>query len=765
MESCNQFAIKASARHSAVLRTVILAGSLGLAFNASAAVSPAAAYGQLPIRFEPNVGQAAAPVKYLAHEAGYSVALTEQGAVLGLGHDSASRATLKLSLDGAAANPQMKAERQQASVSNYFVGNDSSKWHSDVANFGAVRYQQVYPGIDWVVYGNPQQLEYDLVVAPNADPRQVKLHIDGADRLVLDTNGDLIVEARGQTLRQLKPVVYQTAANGERQSVDSHYVLDQGQLTVALGDYDRSRELVIDPSFAYSTYIGGSMTGDVTSVAVDASGNAYLFGNTSSSDFPLVNPLQATNVNAEGSTFIAKMNASGSALVYSTYFGGSGDNQASAIAVDSSGNVYVAGKTSSTDFPTLNAFQGINKEFQNSYTGFVAKLNSTGSKLLYSTYLGGSGNPSSYDQGDEITALAVDKSGDAYVGGYTDSADFPTKTPFQATNNANVNQYGVRNTNGFVTKLSTTGSSLVYSSYLGGSGSQGKSWEQMGDQVWGLTIDASGNAYAVGSTSSLDFPIVSAYQSTNKAVNAGAPMTGFVSKISSTGKSLTFSTFLGGTGGTAQYGDSVRAVAVDSSNNVYVTGVVASTDFPTVNAYQRTNKTSTQGYTGFVTKLASTGRSLSYSTYLGGSGGNGTAGYTVVMGDYAFGIAVNNSGNAYVTGRTSSQDFPVSHAIQSVNNAAALGGNNAFVTELSTTGSTLVYSTYLGGSNTVPPKMHTLHSDWGNGIAVDSSGNAYVVGTTGSSNFPTYNAYQSTNPTASGTSGVTQTGFVTKIKP
>ena len=775
----NRFAMTAAAFQAAQFRAAILAIGVGVAASAhadsqqaptpvgtKASVDAAAngrvadTYGKLPIRFEPNVGQAPAAVKYLAHEAGYSVALTEQGAVLGLGQ-AKDQATLQLALAGAAANPVMVAERRQSSISNYFIGSDSTKWHSDVTNYAAVRYQQVYPGIDWVVYGNPQQLEYDLVVAPNADAGHIKLKIDGADSLALDENGDLLVKARGQTVKQLKPVVYQTAADGRRQAVDSHYVIDDNQVAFALGDYDRSRELIIDPAFAYSTYLGGSTGGQVKSIAIDTAGNAYLFGNTTASDFPTVNPIQSTNkATAGATTWVAKMNAAGNGLIYSTYLGGSSTSDASGgIAIDSSGNVYVAGTTQDYDFPVVNAFQSTNNIPQgNQGTGFVAKLNASGNALVYSTYLGGS-DP----EGDTAFGIAVDHQGEAIVVGNTHAADFPLMHPFQSVNKAVYNPAnGYRNSNGFVTKFNASGKGLVYSTYLGGSGNQNvvdpitgqPSPGGAGDSANAVAVDSSGNAYVVGFTASPDFPTLNPFQSTNNVVANGLEQTGFVTKLNASGSALVFSTYLGGSG--VHIGDSAGSVALDSSNNVYVTGSTDSLDFPLANPNQSNNKSSTQGFTAFLSKLSSSGRQMVYSTYLGGSGGGGTN----IIGDYGYKVAVDGLGDAFVAGLTSSTGFPTANSVQGQNNAKGIGGDNGFVTEFGPTGNLMVYSTYLGGSGTATVAFN--RSDWINGMAVDSVGNAYVVGATGSSNFPTYNPFQATNLAISST-GPLETGFVTKI--
>ena len=430
-------------------------------------------YGNLPIRFEVNVGQAPSEIEYLARGNGYTVALTEQAAILGLRPVAAPQnrarstdpapatpaspppARLRLSLLHARPQPPLQPERQQTSVSNYFVGNDRTKWHSNIANYAAVRYERIYPGIDWVVYGNPRQLEYDFVVAPRSDPRQIALRIDGAQSVSLDDNGDLLVKVRDVTLRQLKPVVYQSADDGARHNIEGRYVLTHRQVAFALGPYDHSRQLIIDPTFVYSTYLGGSGRDAATGVAVDNEGNAYVAGATTSTDFSTVNPLQASNHSAStgypGNAFIFKLNAAGSALIYSTYLGGSGNDTANGIAVDSAGNVYVTGSTTSTDFPTVAPFQAANHATSPSHypaNAFITKLNPSGSALVYSTYLGGSGPKGSSVQADTANAIAVDESGNAYVAGATGSTDFPTLNPFQAVNNTGGSVIG---SNAFIT--------------------------------------------------------------------------------------------------------------------------------------------------------------------------------------------------------------------------------------------------------------------------------------------------------------------------
>jgi hypothetical protein len=692
------------------------AASSGFA-TATTASSSAASYGKLPLRFEPNLGQAPASVQYLARAGGYGLGLTCNGALLRFtANKNAQPAQLSLSWVQARRSLSLRPEQPQPSHSNYFIGKDASGWHRGVANYGAVRYEQLYPGIDWLVYGNPQQLEYDLVLAPQADPRQIRLRIGGVRRLELDAQGDLLLQTGQGTLRQLKPVVYQLAADGARQAVEARYLLNRRrEISFALGAYDHSRPLVIDPVLAYSTYLGGSADDYAEAIAVDGKGSAYVTGYTTSSDFPTTASLQpksgggsAPDTVCACDAFVAKLNADGSALEYATYLGGSGDDYAQAIALDSGGAAYVAGYTGSTDFPTSHAEQSANA---GGADAFVAKLSADGSTLVYSSYLGGS-------QADIAQAIAVDDSGSAYVAGYTFSTDFPTvpaasgllglgssgPSPAQAANGGGYDA--------FISKFSADGTALSYSTYLGGSGD---------DYAYAVAVDGSGSAYVTGDTTSTDFPTASPLQ----AANADNYDT-FVAKLSADGTALAYSTYLGGF-----ENDHARAIAVDSAGSAYLAGYTVSTNFPTAAPVQKANAGQ---YDAYVSKLSTKGNSLVYSTYLGGSGD-----------DYATAIAVDGSGNAYVAGYTASGDFPTVSPSQ----AAYAGGNyDAFVAEIGAGGSPLAWSTYLGGSG----------DDYGYGVAMDGSGNAYVAGYTTSTDFPAAAPLQKAS--AGGNDA-----FVTKLGP
>jgi hypothetical protein len=737
------------------------------------------AYGKLPLSFEINRGQTDSQVKFLSRGSGYSLFLTGNEAVLSLRKGSRQskvesrrsgrplsvvrrqleRATdlfpalvapppgaapsladatdngprtkdevLRMKLVG--ANPQAKVSglEELPGKSNYFIGNDPKKWRTNVPNYAKVEYVSVYPGVDLVYYGNQGKLEYDFVVQPGADPRQIVLdvgavlvtvpqareHPQGAP-LRVDGKGDLVVHTNGGEVVFHKPVIYQpttynelrTTNGGGRDLVQGQYVLrGHNRIAFQLANYDRSRPVVIDPTLAYSTYLGGSGTDGGSGVAVDASGNAYVTGTTDSVNFPATaGAFQTTygggSVNYAGDAFVTKLNATGSALLYSTYLGGSDGDGGSGIAVDSAGNAYVSGSTFSSDFPTTaGAFQ---TTLNGVIDAFVTKLNATGSALLYSTYLGGS----SYDEGH---AIAVDTSDSAYVTGLTESPNFPiTSGAFQTT-------FLGGYSDAFVSKLNSAGSALLYSTYLAGSDIE------IG---YGIALDASGNAYVTGQTYSTNFPTTAgAFQTTlNGVIDA------FVTKLNAAGSSLIYSTYLGGSGLETGYG-----VAVDSSGNAYVAGDTSSSNFPTtLGAFQTTFGGGSDD--AFLTKLNVAGSDLVYSTYLGGSGE-----------DFANDMAIDPAGNSYATGFTYSSDLPTTpDAFQTTYG----GGGDAFVSKLSAAGSALLYSTYTGGSD--------YDEAWG--IAVDASGNAYVTGDASSTNFPaTSGAFQTTY-------GGGSDAFVAKVSP
>ncbi|HEY6352370.1 MAG TPA: SBBP repeat-containing protein [Candidatus Angelobacter sp.] len=605
--------------------------------------------------------------------------------------------------------------------SNYFIGNDPDRWRTNVVNYAKVQYENIYDGVDLVYYGNRRQLEYDFVVEPGAMPSQIRLLLslpkDASGKCVhLDKNGDLATSTEtGQVLLR-RPYVYQSlddkGARATKEIGGRYVVLSTKKLrdacSVTLGfqleRYRHTRPVIIDPVLVYSTYLGGTSTDIGTAIAVDATGSTYVTGVTASPNFPFQGGVQATR-SAKGDVFVTKLDPSGLSIVYSTFLGGSFFNQGNGIAVDGAGNAYITGVTFTQDFPvTAGSFQ------TNGPTGaqsaFVTKLNPTGSALVYSTYLDGRINSAG-------NGIAVDAAGSAYVTGNTDSPDFPLMNPVQSVFAGGSNIGG----DVFVSKLTPDGAALIFSTYLGGSS------EDIG---LGIAVDRAGNAYVAGRTQSPDFPTSSgAFQRTF----GGDLLDAFVAKFDPAG-SLIYSTFLGGSAI-----DLAHAVAADSEGNAYVGGVTGSTNFPLTPGSLQTTFTGTGD--AFISKLNPSGSALIYSTLLAG---NNTSRVRA--------MAVDGSGNVYVTGMTDSGDFPTACPTQ------PLGGGgtfDAFVSVLNQSGSGLLFSTFVGGDS----------QDIGLGIALDapSSPSIYITGETNSTNFPTENPLQSVFQ------GGDLDAFVTKITP
>jgi hypothetical protein len=692
------------------------------------------------LRFEPNQGQTDARVKYLSRGLGYSLFLTSSEAVLALRKSAAQRKSsktapevLRIGLVGANSQARVEGEEKLSGRSNYLIGNDPKKWRTNVPAFGKVWYRDIYPGIDLIYYGASQhQLEYDFVVAPNADPKAIGLRFEGADRLALNENGDLIVRLKGggQVIHHA-PIVYQQLG-GSRHIVSGRCVLRSANaIGFEVAAYDRSRPLYIDPTLVYSTYLGGSGNGSfgdfAKGIAVDANGFAYIAGEADSANFPTTaSAFQTTNKAfsmSEVNAFITKLKTDGSGLVYSTYLGGSSGDLAGGIAVDANGDAYVVGQATSKDFPvTTGAFQTTQNGIQNA---FISKLKPDGSGLVYSTFLGGSGN----DMGH---AIAIDSSGFAYVTGEISSTNFPTTAgAFQTTNHAASNL-----DNAFVTKLKADGSGLVYSSYLGGNAAN------LGDAGFAIAVDASGFAYLTGGTGSTNFPTTTgAFQLTIKG-----PENAFVTKVSTDGTALSYSTYLGGNSD-----DFGQGIAVDSAGSAYVAGATGSTTFPTTPGAFQTTRATGSSQNAFVSKLKPDGTGLVYSTYLGGS----------IKSDFAQGIAIDSMGLAYVTGAAFSNNFPLtSDAIQTTNNAFNNHGSNAFVTKLKADGTGLIFSTYFGGSG-ISISSSSGEGDKALGIAIDSAPSMYIAGFTFSTDFPTTaHAFQTTD---NGATNKAANSFVSKI--
>jgi hypothetical protein len=671
-----------------------------------------------PCIFEANQGQLAPQVKFISRDSGYNLFLTPTEAVMSFrrqktngkkqewevpqptaDQEPSANDVLTMKLSGANPGPKITGLERQPSVSNYFIGNDPVRWRTNVPGYAKVKYENVYPGVDMTYYGNQQNLEYDFIVAPGADPAQIRLGFEGADEIGIDSQGDLVLHTAGGEVRQREPIVYQEQ-NGKRSEISGRYALIQNpkykirdwEVGLEIGAYDRSRPLIIDPVLAYSTYFGGGGNEEGNSITVDSTGNVYLTGFTDSINFPLANPSQPNLGDGPQDAFVVKLDPSGTRLLYSTYLGGNGQDNGTSIAVDQAGNAYIAGFTDSTNFPVRNALQTTNR---GSFNAFVVKLDPAGS-ILNSTLFGGT-------IGDYASSIAVDAAGSVYVAGIATSPDLPMAGAIQPQTGGLVDAY--------VVKIDPSGNRLVYSTYLGGLGIEGAS---------SIAVDSAGNVYLTGLTSSPNFRTVNALQ----AAHGGGLFDAFVAKLNPSGTQLVYSTYLGGSGD-----DRAFRIAVDTAGSAYVVGDTNSTNFPVANAAQRANGGSADA---FVAKLNPSGSKLVYSTYLGGSGiDGGTA------------IAVDAAGSAYVAGFTASTNFPVANPIQ-----ATFGGSyDGFVARLSTSGSALDYSTYLGGNGV----------DSAFGVASDSAGSVYVMGVTASTNFPVANAFQKTN--AGGTADL----FIAKI--
>jgi uncharacterized repeat protein (TIGR02543 family) len=652
-------------------------------FSQSPALNPD--FGKIPLYFIPNRGQVDEKALFYAKTSRYTLWLTREGLVF----DSA-RKTKKGSVEdfnydrdvsrlvfiNANQNPEIIPVAQNEHKVNYLIGNDKSKWRTNIPTSSSVLYRKLYPHIDLKVYGIEKQIEYDFVVKPGGEVSDISFEYKDVEKTRVDKESNLVVKTKFGKFEHAKPVCYQVIG-GERIEIKAKFKKKENNTYgFKVKKYNKNHELIIDPLvLVYSTYLGGSDRDKVFDIAVDSEGAAYVTGSTRSTDFPTQNPIQGTLVRNDA--FIAKVNAAGNALIYSTYLGGSDNERGEGIAVDSEGAAYVIGKTDSEDFPTQSSFQETRVGGDDA---FIAKVNASGNALIYSNYLGGT----DYEIGQDV---AVNLDGTAYVIGKTLSADFPTQNPIQGSHEGGWDI--------FIAKVNAAGNALIYSTYLGGSDS---------DSGNGIVVDLEGAAYVAGSTSSINFPTQNPIQG-----NHAGGYDAVIAKISSSGNALIYSTYLGGSDR-----DIVSDIAVDSEGAAYVTGSTRSTDFPTQNPIQGSHA---GNYDVVVAKINSSGNALVYSTYLGGSGD-----------ESGEGIAVDSSYTIYVTGYTNSADFPLKNPIQGSNG----GENDVFIANINSLGSTLNYSTYLGG----------YRLDSGNAISVDPEGVAYVTGSTDSAYFPTQNPIQ-----------------------
>ena len=715
-----------------------LAQQSSLQSNATSSAKPVK-YGNLPLLFVRNQGQTDPSVQFFSSGAGYNVSLASGDMVLllkpsevvnpdafklpaatatpatqarSLATAPPSRATLpaltaaaamSFNLVGAKTTPTVVGENPQVTKANYFIGNDRSKWLTNVPTYGQVRYKNVYPGIDLVYYGNQRQVEYDFDVSAGADPSKIQFAVQGADNLSLDSDGNLVLKKGTGELHFQAPVVYQLSA-GQRVKVPGSYAVSgSNHIGFTVNNYDSSKPLVIDPVLIYSTFLGGSGYDSPAGIAVDSNGNAYVVGQTSSPNFPLATLGNLTP--GLNYIFVSKLDVSGTTLLWTDYVcGTSGQDWPVGIAVDPQGNAYITGVANSSDFPTVNAFQGSLNGYNDA---FLSKLSTDGSQLVYSTYLGGS-------YWNQVSAVTVDSTGLATVAGTTASLDFPMANAFQPIASPNQNSY--YGNYGFVTKFSADGSTLVFSTYLAGSLVD---WNYCGgcgpySQVTGVAVDATGNVYVAGETDTTDFPVsAGAYQSANPTTNFDGYETSFITSFTPSG-TLNYSTYFGGT--TYSY---ISALTVDGSDAVYVTGSAPADGSFAVTNTSICDLSDASCGNAFVAKLNASGTAVIYSTFLGPN--NSTQGNV---------IQVDPSGDAYVLANFGNQNYVLTNPIEIYNNT---GG--PFIDEIDPTGSTELFSTYLGGSN----------GTWPAGMAVDASSSIYVTGNTGSNDFPVVqSAFQGT---------------------
>ena len=706
-----------------------------------------ASYAALPLAFEANQGQVDPSVKYVARGSGYRLFLTSKQAILTLpargrnsevrdmllnkrrgvsgvkamlkkrvlsGQKASSMAVVRMNLLGANPHSELTAENRQPGVVNYFRGNDPSKWHSNIALYGKVNYRNVYPGIDLAFHGAAQQLEFDYVVSPGANAAPIALSIEGAQSMRVDEAGDLLLATSAGPVHLHKPVAYQSSASqsgtyqlnqGKRQPVDARFVLKSAN-TVAfeLGSYDHTQELVIDPTVTYSTYFGGDGADYGISIAVDGSGNSYIAGATDSAGIPGFLP---PTIGGSFDTFVTKINSAG-ALQFTTEFGGSGDDFPGGIAVDGAG-IYISGTTDSSDFPVSvgaaqNAFLGGVADGNND--AYAVKLALTGA-FSWGTYIAGSDS-------DSGLAVAVDNTHNVYVVGETFSNDLGGAVggvnPLPSGSAVNLGSAS-GDDDGYIAILNPAGTAYTLVSYIGGSS---------GDLATGVALDASRDIFIAGETISTDLPVtagvVQGQCGTDGTCNNGAsgPQDdAFVVSIAPGRTQYNYVTYYGGSGADDAFG-----ITADASGEAYLTGTTASSNFP-LSTVPAPFQNSLRGTTNaFLVQLNSAGSQTVFGTYLGGNGS-----------DFGLGVTLDGPGDIYLTGQTSSSTFPTLNPTQ-----AALSGNtDAFVTVFSLNHQ-LLFSTYLGGGGD--------EDQFEGSIGVDGSQKIYVTGDTDSGNgttvvFPT----------------------------
>ncbi|HEV2694182.1 MAG TPA: SBBP repeat-containing protein [Verrucomicrobiae bacterium] len=716
--------------------------------------------GNLPLWFEAGPVQTDGSTHFIAHGRDAEFSITPSGAEFTLHRTDGHQATAHMTFVGAGASPLLAGDTALGGKINYLLGNNPSQWQTGVSTFAKVRLDQVYPGVNVVYYGNQQHLEYDFNLAAGVNPQTIAIRFDGAESISVNAAGELVIQLDGGQIIQRAPLAYQTISGGYQPVTAGYKILDAHTVTFAVADFNHTQPLVIDPVLGYSTFFGGNFGDKAWAIAISSyDSSIYIAGQTFSTQISNGVPFTKnaisngsfTNFSGGailGDAFVAKLDQTGTNLLYCTYLGGTGDNAAYAIAVDSLGSAYVTGITDATNFPVKNSlsytnFQGTNIHgvYNTTYKVypsdvFVTKLATNGASLAYSTYLGGS-------SWDYAYGIAVDENHNAYVTGSTLSSNFPVTMNTAIQTNLNCTNNFYLNFNAFVAKIDSTGNNLIYSTYLGGTN------QDVGNAI----AYANGRVFVAGSTTSTNFLRVAGLPGMkflNGSSNTLAASDDFVTAFtnSTTGLGVEYSTFLGGSNN-----DIATGIAADSDGNAYVVGWTTSTNFPNsptgavLNSYVLTNSS------GFI---AATNAFLTKITW---DGVKAASAFSRVFGDFgidvANGVALDSARNVFIVGSASSTNFPVTRAnifgsLKSTNT----GLSDVFVTAFKADFSSLLYSTYVGGSQ----------DDLGLGISVDTNGDAWVTGTTSSTNFPVFGSWHAggqgvRHPTMVGTNDV----FLTKI--
>lgn len=683
---------------------------------------------RLPIRFERNEGQTDPRVRWMARCRDFTLFLADDAAVLRLGgpdrvEPAESRVgnsprlpvtgycgTLRIGFPGAATAPRFEAGATLGSVSNYFLGNDPSRWRPGVRNHSGVSMRNLWPGLDLEFRGDPSRLEYLLRGAPGADPRSARFSLEGPTASRVDGNGDLVLAFPKGEVRMSAPVAWQEGAGGARLPVAAAFDLrPDGTVGFALGGLDPALPFVVDPRVDFSTYLGGTVQELLTDVAVDLNGRVLVSGITNSTDYPLTSAFQSTyqggTTTVVNDAVITVYNSSLNSVVWSTYLGGNGYDDCYGVCGDPSGNVIAVGLTASTNFPTASPIQATN--LAGAHDIYVTKIDSSGSTLGFSTYLGSSA-------ADEGQGVFADSSG-IYVAGATAGTNFPIVSPIQGATGGGA-------WDAVFLKLASDGSALSWSTYYGGT---------LTDYCFGIDVDSNGNLYGVGNTISTDFPTVLPYQGTFAGGTGNFPGDSFLVKIASSGTSASYATYLGGGGF-----DDCYSVAVNGNGEAYLAGFSSSTNFPTVLPYQPTSAGGSSD--GYLTKFNAAGSGLAFSTYFGGS-----------LVEIPEGIGVDSTGAVTFCGITNSTNLPIFNAFQGTYQGGTPTNNDGYITKFNAQGSVLIYCSYIASNGFDDPKA----------LCIDANGNALVVGVTGSTAFPTFSPVQGTY------AGGPSDGYVMRVVP